>query len=128
MKIVGEFQRNWDIDLDYGYDGESRVLDLLSGASKIEVKNDTMAHRTGNIAVEFRCYGKPSGISTTEADYWAFVLLGGEIVYFIEVNRLKKLAKLQYKESGSIKGGDYHMSEMILIPIKNLTNKLCHTI
>jgi hypothetical protein len=120
MKLVGEFQRNWDIDLDYGYDGESRVLDLLNGANKVEVKTDTMAQRTGNIAVEFRCNGKPSGISTTEADYWAFVVLGGRVIYFIEVNRLKQLAREEYKISGSVKGGDYHLSEMILIPIKNL--------
>lgn len=124
MKIVGEYQRNWDIDLDYGYDGESRVLDILSGANKIEVKSDTIAHITGNIAVEFRCNGKPSGISTTMADYWAFVLLGGQIVYFIEVNRLKELARLHYRKHGSTKGGDYHLSEMILIPIKNLTTEI----
>lgn len=124
MKLVGEFQRNWDIDLDYGFDGESRVLDILSGAHRVEVKTDMIAHITGNIAVEFRCNGKPSGISTTEADYWAFVLLGGELVYFIEVKRLKELARQEYKISGSKKGGDYHLAEMILIPIKNLIQKL----
>jgi hypothetical protein len=124
MKIVGTVERNFDIDLKYGFDGETMVLGVLNGAHKVEVKTDMAAHRTGNIAVEFRCNGKPSGISTTEADYWAFVLLNGEVIYFIQVERLKELARQEYKVSGSKRGGDYHLAEMILIPIKNLIQKI----
>ena len=37
-----------------------------------EVKDDTRTKETGNIVVEHESWGKPSGITTTEADYWVF--------------------------------------------------------
>jgi hypothetical protein len=52
----------------------------LQVAGKIEVKTDRQALRTGNIAVEILHHGRPSGINTTCADAWAFVLTTGEVV------------------------------------------------
>lgn len=124
MKIVGHLQNNWDIDLDYGNAGESVILSILNGAKKIEVKTDRMAHKTGNIAVEFRYKGNPSGISKTEAHYWAFVLFDGGLIYFIETNRLKEIARICYMNNGFVKGGDNNMSDIILIPIKNLIQQI----
>jgi len=40
--------------------------------STIEIKEDFMARKTGNIAVEYECRGKPSGIKTTVADKWIY--------------------------------------------------------
>jgi len=37
-----------------------------------EVKNDLMAHKTGNVAIEYECRGKASGLRTTQADYWIY--------------------------------------------------------
>jgi hypothetical protein len=41
--------------------------------------------QTDNIAIEYRCDGKPSGISTTEADFWVHELLrdGQTLVYLM---------------------------------------------
>jgi hypothetical protein len=120
MKQVGRMFRNFDLDLEYGEAGESELLSILKGVKKVEVKTDRLAHVTGNIAVEFRCYGKNSGISTTEADYWAFVLLDGKMIILIETNELKVIARQQYKLGNVKKGGDDHESEMILVPINKL--------
>jgi hypothetical protein len=120
MKQVGSFQKNFDLDLEYGEAGESMLLSILNGAKKVEVKTDRMAHTTGNIAVEFRCNGRLSGISTTEADYWAFVLRGGTIVILIETDRLKKIARRNYRLGNVICGGDGNNSEMVLIKINQL--------
>ena len=39
---------------------------------KIEVKQDKKSNYTGNFVVETEFNGEPSGVSTTEADYWVF--------------------------------------------------------
>ena len=60
----------WDIDLAFGHIREDKVRDMLEN-KKIEVKSERgMWVRTGNIAIEFESWGKPSGIAGTEADYW----------------------------------------------------------
>jgi hypothetical protein len=63
-------RKKFDLDLAYGKVREQRVADMLTD-KKIEVKSERdMWVRTGNIAVEYESYGKPSGIAATEADYW----------------------------------------------------------
>lgn len=37
----------------------------------IEVKYDPMSDKTGNYFIETECNGEPSGLSTTQSDYWA---------------------------------------------------------
>jgi hypothetical protein len=41
---------------------------------KVEVKEDFKCTETGNVAVESHCRGKPSGISVTKADVYAYVI------------------------------------------------------
>ena len=66
----------WDIDLKFGKSGEDRVANLLNAEqSKIEVKTERdWWYKTGNIAIEIECRGKPSGLYATEADYWVHIL------------------------------------------------------
>ena len=38
---------------------------------KIEVNlKEVCGYKTGNIAIEYESYGKPSGINATDSDYW----------------------------------------------------------
>ena len=67
----GVARKGFDLDLKDGLLAENRLNDTLRGA-KIEVKSDKQAWKTGNIFVEDSCNGKPSGISTTEAEFWAY--------------------------------------------------------
>lgn len=122
--LVGHLQRNFDIDLRYGQDGEELVLSLLNGGKKIEVKTDRMAHKTGNIAIEFQCRGRLSGIATSEADYWAFVLNDNKFVLFIKTDILRALARLYYEKGFIKKGGDDKASDMIVIPLKILIDEI----
>ena len=63
-------RKKFDIDLQYGKVREKLVADMLQD-KKIEVKSERdVWQRTGNIAIEYECYGKPSGINATESDYW----------------------------------------------------------
>lgn len=55
----------------------------------VEVKNDMLHERTGNLGVEFECRGKPSGIDVTWADWWCFALHDG--FWVISTDKLRDL-------------------------------------
>jgi len=59
---------------------------------KIEVKQDKKSNYTNNIVVEIEMPpGKPSALSTTEADYWVFD--DGEIYIWITPETLRQVIK-----------------------------------
>ena len=69
--------------------------------------------------MEFFSRGKPSGIDTTEADYWAF-MISEESVVILPTRRLRELVA-EAKEKGNIKpGGDKNTSQGALIKIERL--------
>ena len=113
-----KYRSDFDLDLSTGQDGELLVNDMLQLAT-IEVKTDFIAEKTGNIAVEFESWGKPSGIATTSARHWVFVI-PNKIAIFVETNRLKELARHFYQEGKVTIGGDLNKSKMVLIPITEL--------
>lgn len=81
-----------------------------------EVKADRMTHKTGNICIEFECFGKPSGITTTKADRYAYYELNGDdkyTLYIIPVSSIKRRIK-QQKYKRIIKGGDKSSSQCYL--------------
>lgn len=82
------------IDLSIGEEGERR---LVRAFGNCEVKRVFEASRWGQVYVEHTNYGKPSGIRTTEADFWFFVLDGeqydGEVVIGIRTDRLRRLIR-----------------------------------
>ena len=80
---------------------------------KIEVKSDRLASKTNNMAIEYECNNKPSGISTTEADYWIYFIIheDKEEVYKIPIEKLKKLVLNCRKVSG----GDGFRSKLYLL-------------
>jgi len=84
---------NWDLDLRAGLAGESKVADLLS-LDTLEVKTDRRWHETGNIYIETECFiqashtWEPSGLYTTKATHWAYVL--EDCVIIVPTYRLKE--------------------------------------
>tara|TARA_R110000823_G_scaffold204737_5_gene335776 strand:- start:5439 stop:5825 length:387 start_codon:yes stop_codon:yes gene_type:complete len=120
------YNPNFDIDLEFGQVYEEKIKTLLESKGKIEVKSerDTWLE-TGNIAIEYRCRGKRSGIAKTEADWWFHVLtLDGDMVGMIcfPVLRLKLLMKAMYDKgiAKKVSGGDDNASEMLLLPLNEL--------
>lgn len=95
---------------------------MLQG-KKIEVKTEkNIWQKSGNIAIEFESYGKPSGINVTEADYWFHNLSIDDEVYctlVFSTPMLKKIVeKLDYHKV--IKGGDNWASKMYLVNLSKL--------
>ena len=70
---------DFDLDLRYGLEGENTVKALLS-IETVEVKRDRRWKDTGNIYIETTCFSNTtssmvrSGILTSKATHWAFVL------------------------------------------------------
>ena len=95
-------KENFDIDLDFGQIHEEKVRKLFEGKGGIEVKTERdMWKRTGNIAIEVSYRGSPSGLSSTNADWWVHILSdNGEIdtAFMFEVHRLKKKYADWYRE------------------------------
>lgn len=115
-------RKKFDLDLEYGQVREKMVADMLQD-KKIEVKSERgMWMRTGNIAIEYESYGKPSGIAATEADYWFHNLCMDDEVYatlVFKTDHLKKIINnLDYVKS--VNGGDNWASKMYLLNIQKL--------
>lgn len=66
-----------------------------------EVKSDRLAYKTGNMAIEFKHNNKPSGISITKAEYYAYFIVKPYNLfelYIIPVQVLKdKIKASEYK-------------------------------
>jgi len=118
------FNNDFKYDLEIGKEGE-RIVDSIFKDKLLEVKRDSWVCKSGNIAIEYESRGKPSGISTTQADYWVHLFSGkyqDKVIYIFEVNRLKEVAR-EYYLKGQIKCmGDNDTSKAILIPITEISN------
>ena len=67
--------------------------DFKVGEECFEVKADRLAHRTGNLCIEYECNNRPSGISVTKATTWCYFVInpaGGYTYYKIPINALRK--------------------------------------
>ena len=113
----------FDIDLKYGQERERKLASILDkDKNKIEVKTERdWWFKTGNIAIEVECNGKPSGIMATKADYWVHILAEGDTDYcrmIFDTKTIKRLAK-KYKDNIK-KGGDGWRSHFVLIPLAEI--------
>ena len=119
---MSPYNPDFDVDLAFGEKYEGCLADLLN-RGKVEVKTERdLWVDTGNIAVEIRCNGRPSGLSVTKADYWAHIMTkDGDIKFIVilPVTTLKRRVKhlLGGSRARIIKGGDNNASEMVLIPL-----------
>lgn len=87
-----------------------------NGKRYIEVKCDRLAHKTGNLAIEYECNGQPSGLNSTKAHIWIYFIVHTKEVFIIPVKKLKELIN----NCKSVNGGDGYRSKMFLLPKNNL--------
>jgi len=115
-----EHNNDFKHDLKFGQMSETKFHKMLS-KKKVEVKSDRQSMDTGNIFIEFQSRGKLSGISTTQADYYAYYI-NDETCITMNVAILKqKLKKLFNENKAEVKlGGDENTSMGLLVKIKDL--------
>ena len=106
------------IELSYGKKHEKLVMKSMEN---FELKTDRMAHKTGNVYVEFQSRGKDSGIRTSKSDTWIFKIVskGDRHLFSIQIplTRLKKLVSTDYR---IVPGGDNLTSRGYLVPLTHL--------
>ena len=128
-KLVGityEEMKKFDLDLEFGKIGEDFVQDMQNGNTMIEVKTERdIWKNTGNIAVEVRCNGVPSGVSTTGSSVWVHLLsynnkIEGGFIFAVDELKDKIRRLLKEKKARLVMGGDFNSSQMALLPIKEL--------
>ena len=105
-------------DLSYGKRHEKLVMKSMEN---FELKTDRMAHKTGNVYVEFEYRCKDSCIRTSKSDTWIFKIVskGDRHLFSIHIplTRLKKLVSTDYRV---VPGGDKLTSRGYLVPLTDL--------
>ena len=127
---AGQAREGFDLDL---LDGEmregwlARILALHSGRY-LELKTDHKCWDTGNLFVEFSQKGRPSGLATTTADWWAFEYSDGSEFLdsrwlIVPRHVLRAKAAASYQAGHRVRGGDNNNYEGVLLPIRSLLTR-----
>lgn len=126
--ITQNHDHKYDLQLSQGIIDERGLAEIFAYCKieRVELKVETYKwERTGCVFIEEELGGKPSGISTTEADLWVIQLRGeeGELFGFFmfPVERLKRLCKAATAAGrGRDKAGDRGLSKGVLLKIDDL--------
>ncbi len=112
-RLVGEhFARlGWEVTQSIG-----RVSYDLLLIGRIEVKTDRQSTKTGHVAVEVSYHGEASGIVTTTATWWAYVLADEVVVIRASVLREAVLSG-SHRE---VSAGDGRAARVRLVPVDDL--------
>ena len=115
-----------DQDMSFGHKGEETVRLMLQEGQKIEVKTERdVWKKTGNMAIEYKFKGEPSGIAHTKADWWFHNFVYQDKLVFtlvFKTDDLKEKIRSLWSSKiiRKIKGGDGNNSSLLLIPINKL--------
>jgi hypothetical protein len=114
--------RKFDVDLEFGKQWEEHIDEMFSGAKTCEVKTERDKwSSTGNICIEIESYGKPSGLTSTEAELWVHNLVkDGELCCSLVFNTDKLRAVMDDMKPYTVMGGDNRASKMHLVSIAKL--------
>ena len=104
-KLKVHFSITDDADFEI-YNKTEYDIKIISKNLTFEVKNDLMATKTGNVAIEYECRGNVSGINATEADFW--LQKYNNKFHMVETSKLKDeiLTKRNFDRDFSSGGGD----------------------
>lgn len=131
-RLSDDYEPRWDKDYEYGLQGELYVKNIVESlaAGSIEVKTDAKALQTGRIYVEYQCkrLGRymDSGIKTTEAEFWAYVI-GDDTVVIMPTWRLRQAVGSLYRRSDFfrkelVRGS--HPTKGVVVPLSSLFDEL----
>lgn len=118
----------FDVSLELGGTWERWLDKIFSQGDTVEVKAelDTWV-TTGNMAIEYRCSGNPSGLSTTRADYWAHLFIRRERLVFMlltEVFRLRAIVRKLWSSSRKVQGVGDGNADIVLLNIQEVCTLL----
>ena len=107
-------------DLKYGKKHEKLVME---SRLDYELKTDRLAHKTGNVYVEYESRGKESGIIASKSNLWIFKIVDKKDKHLFSIEiPLDRLRKLVYNKYSTTLGGDHRTSKGYLVPIVDLVS------
>ncbi len=123
QRLAEGYEPSFDIDYEVGRQGElfvSRVIDSLTGGSaSIEVKTDERVAQTGRVYIEYACQRRGryewSGIATTRADLWAFVL-PANVLIVAPVESVRALVRRRWQNRAECSRGS-HPTRGVVVPV-----------
>lgn len=111
------YNSDFKYDLKVGQVAEKYLAEILQN-KKVEVKRDLKAHITGNVFIEYSSRGKPSGIATSQAEFYCIEIQKKLII--LPAEQLKEKCRAFLNTNKDITGGDNNSSKGILLPIQEL--------
>ena len=117
--------KNFKYDLEFGELWETKLNNILEN-KKLELKTERdIWVNSGNLAIEISCGGKPSGLRTTQAEYWMHLLEYEGVLFasiMLEVAVLKKTVQKMVNSGKAriVPGGDDMQSKLVLVPMSEL--------
>lgn len=124
--VIG-YNPDFDLDYEYGHQGELFVTSVAAAMQegRVEVKRDGKFAETGNIYVEYSCLRRgawrPSGLATTTADLWVFVLGDSECALVIPTERLKAICRRLYRDGRVAEERDgSHPTKGVLVKVSHV--------
>jgi len=123
-KTMENVVANYLIERGWGFVGRNTREDfrydiIMKNARreyKFELKEDFACEKYGNVAVEYECRGKPSGISNTEAELYFYKIHSptGIIYHVCSVEQIKKFIE-EKKYHRIANGGDIGSNTMMYL-------------
>ena len=115
----GKAREGFDIDLRNGQAREDAFVHVFLQA-KVEHKRDYVCQKTGNIFIEYRQKGRPSGIATSTADYWAIEYMHRRWI-IVPTDELREIARRAAKDKRNrVCGGDGDQYEGVAVRLTSL--------
>ena len=130
-RLTPGYEPSFDIDLEVGRQGELYVVDvaqmLADGTGRVEVKVDEQAARTGNVYVEYQCLRggewRPSGIATTSAHLWAFVI-AGRVMVVAPTECVRSVARSHFPSRRKQMDRGSHPTRGLVIPTQTFIHEV----
>ena len=129
-KLTYHKGKKFDIQLSEALIEERRLGEIFlhSRIGRVELKVERwLWERTGNICIEYWNRGKPSGIATTQADYWVHGLKRNDalLCYFMfPVANLRDIVRSKIITGVDVKfGGDDGASRTVVIRLSDLLGR-----
>jgi hypothetical protein len=126
-EIIFGRDNKFDMQLSQALIDERRLAEIFEHADihKIELKSESHQwEETGNICIEYRQDGRPSGIAATQAGVWVHELKrDGETLCYLmfPTERLKKLAREAYKQGRRrSRAGDGGRFDVVLLRLRDI--------
>ena len=96
--------------------GNFKAYDAVLDDVKYEFKAEKLIKKYGNICIEYACSGKPSGITTTEADVYLIMSIVDDSIEEcwkipVQIIREKIASKMYHRDT---RGGAGHAAQMYL--------------